>query len=509
MLPAMNPRLFTRWFLPFTLVAALCMIHFVHAQGAGQGVNRVNVLIGFRGGANAEDVAVLRAVGAQVKHTYRIVPAVAASVPEPALAGLARDPRVTVIEEDGLVFAIDHTTTSGDQELNNTWGVKHIGAGAVHPINTGEAIKVAVIDSGVDYNHPDLKDNYKGGRDFVNEDNDPMDDNSHGTHVAGTIAAVEDGLGVVGVAPKAHIYALKVLGANGSGSFSHVIAALQWCVDNEIQISNNSYGSSGDPGTILRNAFDNSLAAGVLHVAAAGNSGTRAGKGDNVGYPARYSSVIAVAATDSSNNRASFSSTGPAVEIAAPGVGIRSTVPGGGWDVFNGTSMASPHVAGVAALLIKSGITDPTAVRNSLKNSAIDLGTAGRDNLFGYGLVDVALGSSGPGGGDPGDGEPAGVSKVSGIEYSTSGGRGGTKDLLIRITVEDGDGNPIGGASVSMMLSNGGSTCTSTASTGADGSVTFKLGNAPSGSYSTIINDVTAPGFEWDDTTPLNEFSKP
>ncbi|MBU2052676.1 MAG: S8 family serine peptidase, partial [Nanoarchaeota archaeon] len=150
---------------------------------------------------------------------------------------------------------------------------------------------------GIDYNHPDLKSNYKGGYDFVNTDTDPMDDHGHGTHVAGTVAALDNGIGVVGVAPEANLYALKVLSSGGSGSYSDVIAALQWCVNNGIQVTNNSYGSSGDPGTNVKEAFDNAYNIhGIIHVAAAGNSGNPPGRGDNIIYPARYDSVIAVAA---------------------------------------------------------------------------------------------------------------------------------------------------------------------------------------------------------------------
>ena len=220
-----------------------------------------------------------------------------------------------------------------------------------------------------------------------------MDDNGHGTHVAGIVAAEDDGSGVVGVAPEVALYALKVLGADCSGFYSDVIAALQWAVDNKIQVTNNSYGSSDDPGVTVKAAFDNAYAAGVLHVAAAGNSGTAAGTEDNVIYPARWASVIAVAATDnkSDNNRATWSSTGPAVELAAPGVDVYSTYY---WNdnyvTMSGTSMASPHVAGTAALVMVAypGWTN-VQVRSQLQRTADDLGVAGKDNLYGYGLVDA------------------------------------------------------------------------------------------------------------------------
>jgi subtilisin len=324
------------------------------APVASQAPDRLDVLIGFDRPPGAAQESLVRAFGGSIKHTYHLVPAIAANIPETAIAGLLRSQRVIRVELDGQFHAVDDLVP---------WGVGHIGASDVHfdcvPYNggncTGEGVSVAVIDSGIDYNHPDLYDNYVDGYDFVNDDAFPMDDNSHGTHVAGTIAAEYNGSGVVGVAPEASLYGLKVLNASGSGYFSDIIAALQWAVVNNIQVTNNSYGSSINPGSTVQAAFDNSAAAGVLHIAAAGNSGNPKGKGNKVIYPARWGSVVAVAATASSDIRASFSSTGPANELAAPGVGIYSTMPGGGYGTKSGTSMASPHVAGTAALIIAAG----------------------------------------------------------------------------------------------------------------------------------------------------------
>ena len=223
-----------------------------------------------------------------------------------------------------------------------------------------------------------------------------MDDAGHGTHVSGTIVASDDGLGVVGVAPDADLYALKILNSSGSGNWSDVIAALEWAVNNGIQITNNSYTSSKNPGGTVQAAFDTSAAAGILHVGAAGNTGNPKGKGNNIGYPARFDSVVAVTATNQSDVRASFSSTGDQAELAAPGVAVNSTKLGGGYVEFNGTSMASPHVAGTAALVIAGGIGDANGdgwvnddVRQRLALTADDLGDPGRDSLYGFGLVDA------------------------------------------------------------------------------------------------------------------------
>lgn len=266
-----------------------------------------------------------------------------------------------------------------------------IGAGAVHSAgHTGAGVRVAVIDSGIDPTHPDLEGIYAGGWDFVNDDDDPYDDFGRGTQVAGILAAAVNGSGVTGVAPDVSLYALKVLDHDGAGFFSDIIAALEWAVANGIQITNNSYASATDPGSLVRQAFDNAYAAGVLNVAAAGNDGTCAGTADTVGFPARFASVIAVAATDAADRRACFSATGPDVELAAPGVDINSSLPWGTYDYDSGTSMASPHVAGTAALVIGAGVVGPQNIRDLLDQTALDLGDPGRDPEYGYGRIDAA-----------------------------------------------------------------------------------------------------------------------
>ncbi len=396
-------------FAPLLLLAAVVTLavsdRILTAAGSSQGsqgVERVDVLIAFSSLPGRAEETLVRSAGGEIRFRYHLVPAIAARIPSEAVTALRANPRVTAIEPDGRVFALD-------VELDNTWGVNRIGAGPVHQSGVrGAGVKVAVIDTGIDYNHPDLAANYAGGFDFVNNDDDPFDDNKHGTHVAGTVAARDDDSGVVGVAPDATLYGLKVLDANGSGSFSGVIAALQWAVDNGVQITNNSYGSSVDPGATTQAAFDNSAAAGILHVAAAGNSGTCDGTGDNVAFPARYASVVAVAATDSNDGSPCFSSTGPDVELSGPGVSINSTVPGGGYQVLSGTSMASPHVAGTAALLLGQGVTDTNLdgrvndeVRVILVTTAHDLGTPGRDTWYGYGLVDALAATGVDGARDP------------------------------------------------------------------------------------------------------------
>ena len=325
------------------------------------------------------------ALGGKVTHVYNIIPGwIAVEIPEAAVSGLERNPRVISIEPDATVYAIG-------QEL--PWGVDRIDADLVHSTNKGSGVKVGIIDTGIDLDHPDLTviDNVT----FVNGTKSGDDDNGHGTHCAGIVAAEDNTIGVIGVAPEASIYAVKVLDAGGSGYVSDVIAGIQWSKNNEMQIISMSLGGSYNEG--LEAACDAAYEAGIILVAAAGNSGTPSGKGDNVIYPARYESVIAVAATDQDDNRWRWSSTGPDLELAAPGVDITSTYLDGGYAIGSGTSMACPHVTGTAALVIASGITDANNdglinddVRIRLQETAEDLGEAGRDNLHGWGLVDAS-----------------------------------------------------------------------------------------------------------------------
>jgi hypothetical protein len=309
---------------------------------------------------------------------------------------------------------------SPENELGNSWGANHINADdALEAGYSGEGVKVAVLDSGVNFNHFDLRDNFdlsanELGYDFVSDDFFPEDVYGHGTHVAGILAAASNGFGVVGVAPNAQIVALRVLDDNGEGTASRIIEALQWIQnynaahpDSPIRITNNSYGT-GSNSSQLEAAFDVLASSGVLHIGSAGNEGSAAGNGNNVSYPARYESVVAVAALDKNNQRASFSSTGSDVEIAAPGVAVLSTwkdstnfagpqpfsFAGYAGEYFieaNGTSMASPHVAGVAALLMASDANyTAEAVRKKINGTALDLGEIGKDKLYGYGLVDAS-----------------------------------------------------------------------------------------------------------------------
>lgn len=336
-------------------------------------------LVQFEGKINR---GILKAFGVseeEILHTYDLLPLMLLELSENQAKGLANNPHIKALELNAEAYALEQTTP---------WGITHVEGIQAHQAGyTGQGIKVAILDTGIDNTHPDLALNVKGGYSVFTDtaNSNPYNDgDGHGTHVAGTVAAVNNSQGVIGVAYSADLYAVKVLDNSGSGTYAGIAQGIEWAVNNGMQIINMSLGGSTSS-TILENMCNTAYDSGILLVAAAGNSGKRNGRGDNVGYPAKYASVMAVAAIDSNNNRATFSSTGPAVEIAAPGVSILSTVPGGQYASYNGTSMASPHVAGVAALVLgaRPQLTN-VELRNILNSSATYLGTP---EHFGNGLV--------------------------------------------------------------------------------------------------------------------------
>ena len=306
---------------------------------------------------------------------------------------LSKNSDVLRIDDDVVVEAL---AKAGAIQPPQTlpWGINRVDAELVWPSgNSGDAVKVAVVDTGISADHPDLKNNIKGGYNAINPLKSWNDDNGHGSHVAGIIAALNNAIGTVGAAPLADLYAVKVLNRQGSGYLSDIIEGLDWAIANNMQVVNMSLGTSSDI-LSFREAVQRVSAAGIVQVAAAGNSG------GSVGYPAAYPEVIAVSATDSGDALASFSSRGPEVDLAAPGVGIYSAYKGTGYATLSGTSMAAPHVAGSVALVLSvpisvaydadfDGVWDPAEVQQKLQDRAVDLGVSGFDNLYGWGLINA------------------------------------------------------------------------------------------------------------------------
>ena len=522
-------------------------------------------IILFKAKPGNADRDMVRGNGAEIVREFSIVHAMAIRVPnERALAGLMHNPNVELIEPDYIRYALGETVP---------WGVTAVNAPQVWATTTGDNVKVAVLDTGIDYNHPDLAANYRGGYDFVNSDNDPFDGNGHGTHCAGTIGAItNNNIGVASVAYNVDLYAVKVLSDEGSGSTSNILAGVDWAVQNGMHIASMSLGG-GRFSKTEEKAYQNAFNAGLLIICATGNDSAT-----SISYPAGYASTMAIGAVDSALAIADFSNQGTGIHLVAPGVDVLSTVPVGtgqaadvvygqqtlaayalefapfvtnltkpavncgmglsaadfpatvagnialiqrgeisfadkvtnaqnagavgvilynnesgifsgtlgtagtwipgvtisledgqllvaagspvvslnilatNYDSFNGTSMATPHVSAVAAL-VKGANPDLSnqQIWDILVNSAHDLGIVGYDTTFGYGLVDAAAAVAAMGGG--GDPEPVLVTEIFAgtLNASTSASSsfvvsGGTISATLSKTVRN--------ATLSMALYN-------------------------------------------------------
>jgi len=337
----------------------------------------VDVLITFYQPPGPDGVGLVQSLGGTVKKVYHVVPTIWASIPSQNIQLLSQDPSVKVVEENAV-----RENCLLSEVL--PWGVDRVDAEQVHPTNKGTGVKVAVLDTGIDLDHPDLA--VAGNVTFIPGTSNGDDDNGHGTLVAGIIGALDNDIGVIGVAPEASLYSVKVLDYNGNTTASSVLSGIEWARDNNMKVINMSFGSIFEMSTAEKDALNNAYNAGIVLVAGAGNSG---GPGNNIYAPARYTPVIAVGSTDEQNIRYSSSSTGYQLELMAPGVNIYSTAMGGGYGYVTTTSAASPHVAGTAALLINAGFTNNVEVRNRMKNSATDLGATGWDTEYGCGLVNA------------------------------------------------------------------------------------------------------------------------
>jgi len=315
-----------------------------------------------------------RRYGAETTYVYRsALTGYAATIPASQVDSVRADDRVAYVEPDGTVSALAQTLPWGidriDADISSTLAGN--GSGAI------SNVRAYVIDTGIYRSHPDLNVvnhvNFAGGQN--------NDCNGHGTHVAGTVAARDNTSDVVGASPGVPLIGVKVLGCGGSGSTSGVIKGVDWVTANAVKpaVANMSLG--GGPSQALDDAVRNSVSHGILYSLAAGNEGTdacnsspaRAGAGTNNG-------IVTTAATNGSNQEASWSNYGPCVDLWAPGVSILSTRKGGGTTTMSGTSMASPHVAGTGALYLSSHTTTaPAQVESQLKTNALGPGTLSKD----------------------------------------------------------------------------------------------------------------------------------
>jgi len=289
------------------------------------------------------------------------------------------------------------------------WNLSTIGIPELWATVDGSDVVVAVVDTGVSTGVDGVHELLQG-YDFIDDDDEPLDPNGHGTHVAGTIAQnTNNGVGVAGVAPGATILPVRVLDEEGIGTSVGLASGIIWAVDQGADVVNMSL-SSNAPSTVVEEACAYAEEAGVLVVAASGNDGNES----FVSYPAAYETTLAVGATDLQDELAYYSNQGPVLDLVAPGGDLtadrngdlfpdgilQETVFSGQWGyiMMAGTSMATPHVSGIAALLIADGLSDPLDLRTALTSTAQDLGTPGKDDAYGHGLVDpqAAIGYTPP-----------------------------------------------------------------------------------------------------------------
>jgi serine protease len=362
-----------------------------------------DILVSFRENTSQEEIENL--VGSQGYHVKRIIEGAGIYVigisggrdPVRAAEDFRSNPlvrhaqpnwvgRVTGMNGDAGVARIPN-----DPNLSRQWAIDAMGLRYAWDKTRGSSsVTVAVIDTGVQVNHPDLAGNITSGYDFYNKTSYVTDHNGHGTHIAGIIgAATNNGLGIAGINWNVSIMPLKAADDSGGGylSLSEIIEALRYAADHGADVVNMSFqigGASSGEDFFMEEAIEYAYNKGVTMIAAAGNEGQ-----GWLAYPSRHSKVIAVGAIGPDLNRANWSNYGSNIDVVAPGDSILSTWPMNTFASASGTSMAAPQVAGVAALLIASGVRGPENIRRILHETAMDLGTAGCDDVYGWGLVNA------------------------------------------------------------------------------------------------------------------------
>ncbi len=348
----------------------------VHAPG--------RLLVGARAGVNDAQMSKLLAPhGGRAKRIGRSdlhLVSLPAGSEQAVAALLARHPQLKFAELDRRLPA---SFTANDPYAGSQWHLGKIGSSSAWDSSQGAGVTIAILDTGVDGSHPDLSARMVAGWNFVDGNANTSDVHGHGTAVAGAAAAsLNNGTGVAAVAGQARIMPVRIADANAYAYFSTIAQGLNWAADNGARVANVSYAAAGSAS--VQNAAQYMKSKGGLVVVAAGNNGVDEGI-------APTSTMVVVSATDSNDVKTSWSSYGSAVSIAAPGQDIWTTVLGGGYQAWWGTSLASPVVAGVVGLMMAARPTlGSSQVESLLYSSAVDLGAVGRDSLYGYGRVNAA-----------------------------------------------------------------------------------------------------------------------
>lgn len=381
----------------FTVVFSLCA-----ASETGQSRKIVVFKKSFDRGSS-QDI-LLKNSGALKIKSLKLINAIVAHLSPQTERILKSKDEVLRIDEDFFIHTAQiQSRTKGkknpDQPIQEfLWNMLMIRANLAWLQTQGTAVRVAVMDTGIDLDHPDLFENIKGHINIIKPKKSGDDDSGHGTHVAGIVAAVDNAIGVIGVGPEIDLYAVKILDKKGRGRLSDLIDALDWCIDNDIQVINLSLGSLQDNPS-FHEAVKNAYQAGITLIAAAGNYGQTGGV---ISFPARYPETIAVSSVDQYGNMDPFSSYGAEIDLTAPGVDVWSTLNDGLYMLMSGTSMAAPHVTGTVALILSTlpnnqfdvnhnGTWDPSEILMKLKLTSQNLGLPVQQQGAGLVRTDEAI----------------------------------------------------------------------------------------------------------------------